>query len=618
MSKTKTKRMVASFLLLCAMSGTEVLAAPEGWTPASDISNFVDGSNEVHFSDSDNKLFDGTGNTTQAPIFIGGSNTTPVSVIFDVTNKLIVQNNNASLGDGGAGMYFGSPNWAASDNSQTITINGASLFKNNLVGHEDLVGRTPHGGAIYTTSKMDFNGLAVFEENKALGIQDSNAPESVGAVGGAIWNNAQMSFNKGVNFINNFATVNGGAVANADNGELLITGGNISGNTAQKGKGGAIYSSGKVTLNAESAITFSNNTANGAKNDIYLASKDTEGAGSLILQGDKRITFNGSIEGVDDSTITTSANNLILNADNSKNFTGKFTQTGGKTTVNNKFFAGTKKHEITGGELIVAAANAIDDSLLLVNGSGNIVVDNDTTMSGNIEGNGNITLNNANLTLLNDQSVFNGTYTQTTGSLVIGNGSDNTKSFSGTNNINGGTVTINDNAVLLGENNIGNGASVTVNNGASSSGKLNVKGGSVTLENGSTLAGTNTVSGGTVDIKTTNTSGATNTISGGTVNIHTNAVLDGKNAISGGNVYVKADGTLNGVNTTISAGNIVLNDAVLNNLKEMTGGTLDITNSSVKGAVNIAGTSADVNLSGSTIEGTVNISDGTFDISGSS
>ncbi len=543
MSKTKTKRMVASFLLLCAMSGTKVMAAPEGWLPASDISNFVDETKPVHFSDSDNDFFGGTGNTTQAPIYIGGSNEKPVSVIFDVTDKLIVQNNNASLGDGGAGMYFGSPGWAAFNNNQIVTINGKSLFKNNIVGNQDLVGRTPHAGAIYTTSKMDFNGLATFEDNKALGIEDSDDPKSLGAVGGAIWNNAQMSFNKGVNFINNFATVNGGAVANADNGELLITGGFIQNNTAQNGKGGAIYSSGEVTLSAESAITFTGNKANGALNDIYLAAKDSTGAGSLVLEGSESITFNGSIEGVDGSTITTSANNLILNADNSKNFDGTFTQTTGKTTVNGKFFGGNNTHQIKGGQLIIAAERAIESTNIKMEDGSLLQIEAATVLNGQITGTTDLVLDNqAKLQMIGEY--LDGDYTQYSGSLTIGDGTVETKSFSGNNNISGGKVTVKNKATLSGTN--------------------NVSGGTVEVQGGGLLNGANTTlsDAGKIVLTSNAVLNGLQSMTGGSLSA-TGATFKGTSNISGGNVTIAGDSSIaQGANLNITGGNVDINQGI--------------------------------------------------------
>ncbi len=632
MSKTKTKRMVASFLLLCAMSGTKVLAMPDDWNPGNDLAT----TNQDWIQDGtvtiDDAEFINKGTNTVAPIFIGGSNTTPVNVIFTADNLKFEGNSTPGAGSSGGGaMYFGSPGWASSNNDQTITIQGISQFIENSTGSESLVGRTPDGGAIYTTSKMDFIGNASFQGNDALGQPGG---DNVGGRGGAIYSNAQLNFNNGALFQGNTASTYGGAIYVGNQGELTVTGGaTFSGNQAGS-QGGAIYNNNKVTLDATGGdITFSNNTVNGKANDIYLDDKRDDNPAwgpasdpaSLTLKGTGTITFNGSILGEDGTTITNSANDLILNGDNT-DYAGIFTQTGGKTTVNGKFFGGTNVHQINGGSLVIAAANAIDGSKIVLNKTsddvvGNIDIQVDTTLTGNVTGEGNITLNkeNTTLTLEGNNSVFTGNYTQSNGALVVGDGSNETTSFSGTNNINGGSVTVTNNATLLGTNTI-SGDSTKVD-----------------LKSGSTLAGTNKINGGTVNINTSDNTGANNTINGGVVNVGNEAktTLAGTNSVAGGELKIFSGSTLSGANTSLTSGAISLDNAVLNGLKEMTDGTLTLNNGEITGTVNIGGGSLNATgsaiagtvaqsgtstseLSGVTIAGTYNIADGTLDINGNS
>lgn len=111
MSKTKTKRIVASFLLLCAMSGTSAFAMPDDWVSGNDLATtnpaWIDANGKISINDS---VFDNLAGTTVAPIYIGGSNITPVNVDF-TANNLTFKNNHTTLGDGGGAMYFGSPDW---------------------------------------------------------------------------------------------------------------------------------------------------------------------------------------------------------------------------------------------------------------------------------------------------------------------------------------------------------------------------------------------------------------------------------------------------------------------------------------------------------------------------
>ena len=637
MSRTKTKRMVASFLLLCLMSGTKVLAMHDDWNPGNDLAT----TNQDWIQDGtvtiDDAEFINKGTNTVAPIFIGGSNTTPVNVIFTADNLKFEGNSTPGAGSSGGGaMYFGSPGWASSNNDQTITIQGISQFIENSTGSESLVGRTPDGGAIYTTSKMDFIGNASFQGNDALGQPGG---DNVGGRGGAIYSNAQLNFNNGALFQGNTASTYGGAIYVGNQGELTVTGGaTFSGNQAGS-QGGAIYNNNKVTLDATGGdITFSNNTVNGKANDIYLDDKRDDNPAwgpasdpaSLTLKGTGTITFNGSIEGEAATTITNSVNNLVLNGDNT-DYAGTFTQTGGKTTVNGKFFGGTNVHQINGGSLVIAAANAIDGSKIVLNKTsddvvGNIDIQVDTTLTGNVTGEGNITLKkeNTTITLEGDNSVFTGNYTQSNGALVVGDGNTTTTSFSGTNKINGGSVTVTNNATMLGTNTI-QGATVTVNQGGILDGQNAVSGGAnvtvngtlqgnntisgdstkVDLKSGSTLAGTNIINGGMVNINTSDNTGANNTINGGVVNVGNEAktTLAGTNTVAGGDLKIFSGSTLSGANTSLTSGAISLDNAVLNGLKEMTDGTLTLNNGEITGTVNIGGGS--LNATGSAIAGTV-------------
>ena len=661
MSKTKTKRMVASFLLLCAMSGTSVLAMPDDWNPGNDLAttnpDWIDSNNT--FTTNDSSFVD-QGSETVAPIYIVGSHSTPVNVNFTADNLLFKENNTPG-GYGGGAMYFGASNWQFSDNTQTITIQGISQFIDNSTGAESLVGRTPDGGAIYTTSKMDFIGNASFQGNDALG-QPSG--DNVGGRGGAIYSNAQLNFKDGASFQGNTASTNGGAIYVGNQGELTVTGGaTFSGNQAGS-QGGAIYNNNKVTLDATGGdITFSNNTVNGKANDIYLDDKRDDNPAwgpasdpaSLTLKGTGTITFNGSIEGEAATTITNSVNNLVLNGDNT-DYAGIFTQTGGKTTVNGKFFGGANVHEINGGSLVIAAANAIDGSKIEMGDGSSLVINQNTVLNGNVTGSGvNVTLDNADFQLIG--TALDGNYTQNSGNFTIGDGSNETTSFSGTNKINGGSVTVTNNATMLGTNTI-QGATVTVNQGGILDGQNAVSGGAnvtvngtlqgnntisgdstkVDLKSGSTLAGTNIINGGTVNINTSDNTGAANTINGGVVNVGNEAktTLAGTNTVAGGALKIFSDSTLSGANTSLTSGAISLDNAVLNGLKEMKGGSLTLTNASeIQGTVKVGGGNLDMTggsvkgtvaqsgtstseLSGVTIAGTYNIADGTLDINGNS
>ena len=549
MSKTKTKRMVASFLLLCAMSGGAAFADTSGQI-------FVGPKTET----TDYTVGDMTG--------ITGGQQGAVSNYYSGKNVNLNGTSQSYTGnqavDAGAGIYNGAYNI-----SQTVNVNGNSTFVTNTANR---------GGAIYNEGTVKFNGNTSFIGNKSTSAVDSNN-HFFG--GGAIVNfDGNISFKDGatVSFKNNTAVGDGGAILNLQTrlgGTPVIDLSNVnsifSGNRVTGGIGGAIYS-GAGSINIGNA-TFSGNTDKNGANDIYLD-------GNAALNTSGTVSVGSGIAGSKNATIVNSGDLTLEAGSQNANYKGSYTQTAGSTVVNGKFFGGSNIHQINGGELVLAAANAIDGSKIAINNDANINVDADTTMNENISGNGNITLDNndVTLTLLNDQSIFNGTYSQSSGNLVIGDGTVETKSFSGNNNISGGKVTVKNNATLSGTNNI--------------SGENTV----VTLENGSTLAGTNTISGGIVNINTSNNASATNIINGGSVNIGSGV-------------------TFYGDKTTLSAGSIALNNAVLDGLEKMTGGTLTATGATFKGTSNISDGSVTIEGGSSIAQGAnLNITGGDVNI----
>ena len=376
MSKTKTKRMVASFLLLCAMSGGKAMADPQGWKPFDSLI----GAGNVSFTDrSEYKDLNYTGGTGIFSVPYHDAAIDAVNIELNSKKPYLFEN--ISVSGNGSGSVIHLENLYNDDFSHVqMTINNEVTFRGN---HTDDL-----GGAIYLHhSTLTINGAANFEGNY------------IERTGGAINNNGIITFNNGATFDGNYVTgetvdgtyySDGGALYVAQDGEttinnatfknnhagqyggavynankLTINGGTFENNYIEKtadavdALGGAIYSKGEVVLDSTNGnILFNNNSVKvgdeTVNNDIYLAA-DTTKNGSLTLQGTKNsITFNGSILGEEATTITSSANNLILNGDNS-GYAGTFTQTGGKTTIaqTGKFFGG--KNIINGGTLNVAS-----------------------------------------------------------------------------------------------------------------------------------------------------------------------------------------------------------------------------------------------------------------------
>ena len=545
MSKTKTKRVVASFLLLCAMSGTKAFAAmPDGWSEGDNLATFASG--DTLTIDEATSL----GNTIipsrldGAPLFIDNTTGSDLNVIF-----------------------------------------------NGDVSVQNYINEAANGGAVSNNANLTFIGSTTFSGNEAA------------ANGGAIYNDASGSVTiNGGSFTDNSAGSQGGAVYNAN--KLTINGGTFENNYIEKtadavdALGGAIYSKGEVVLDSTKGnILFENNSVKvgdeTVKNDIYLAEGTTKN-GSLVLQGTNdnySITFNGSILGEEATTITSSANNLILKGDNSR-YEGTFTQTGGKTSVYNKFFGGSKTHVIEGGTLAINASDAIEDSLISVTKNdtnstvGTLELNTNTTLTGNVSGNGNITnTEKNNLTITGDNRGFTGAFSQTRGKLIIGDGKTETKSFAGSHNIVGGDgVTISKNATMSGTDNDFTQTAVNIDG---------------------TLEGTdNEFISSTVTV--TGIMQGTNKLTNGTqVTVKDGGVLEGTNTITDSNIILNSGATLNGANTTLNSGLIEMTGAQLNGLSSMTGGRLTMTGGSITGVVAMSG--GDSDLSGTEINNTVTV-----------
>ncbi len=567
MSKTKTKRMVASFLLLCAMSGTKAFANPDPWKLGDSLIGKEDVSGNILFDE----ITDFSGLSTSnwyGALGVPTQKHDDINITLDhstIENPHYTFNNNVQM-DGGSSIYLfanpdgkeivtpGTPGDELNEISNvTLTINGTSEFKNNNASGAQGPGL---GGAIYTEgANVIFNGKSDFTSNTAKGS------------GGAISNNGVMNFNKGAGFYNNTSNASGGAIQVAAQGEVTISGGEVifQNNTATN-KGGAIYNANKVTLDSSDGnITFSGNTVNGVANDIYLADATDLGhlpaqeAAKLTLQGDANtITFNGSIEGEATTSISNSANKLVLNGDNS-GFLGTYKQTAGATTTvgaGGKFFGGnstiSSNSSDTPSNLILNAKDAlVDGSTIKLDGTMyqnysdvNVYINDDNKINGNFSGlgyiyNGDQRSSASTVTLTGVNSGFKGTYFQNSGDgkLVVAEGAT---SFDGTNIITGSGLELQ------------NGSGLELQNGSTLLGQTEITDAAFT-STGATIAGA-------VDMF-----GTTNGDMTGTIIDNTFRVVGGTLNLKDGNEISTADG---------AKGSLVVNGGVVNINQDLTlGGT---------------------------------------------
>ena len=417
MSKTKTKRMVASFLLLCAMSGTGVLAderlimtQDEKLSGLSAITTSNNGSGGAILNNgfdvtlngtySGNKLVNDTGAAFGGALFQSGGSITSENAKF-LENIVTAADQTYPGWDGvdsssGGAMYI---------NNGATGIFSNVYFKDNKAQTITPEGQS-NGGAIFAqgAGKLEFTG-GRFETNAAI------------SRGGAFYNgDSTVSFN-GTSFVGNeVSNGSGGAVYSLYGAESLHTINNFTSATFDKNKaaksGGAIANySGIVNITGGS---FTNNTAtklNGGAifNDTYWAGHTAE----LDIKGvsGQQTFFTGNKAGGFGGAIYNSGITSIDSTDGSILFSGNFDSTGAND---------------------IYLKNSIDEkvvSTLNLTGSQNI------TFASGISGEEKTKIEStaSDLTLKGVNKNFKGEFTQTGGKITVSNNTDTQTTINGLN-----------------------------------------------------------------------------------------------------------------------------------------------------------------------------------------
>ncbi len=507
--------------------------------------------------------------TTTAGTFSVLGNSAATSII----SGILVDSDGTPIG--GNGSFFDI------SGATNLTLGNISIVDAAKAGNGSVLSVTGAG------STVSLNSLIL-----ARNTSDAN--------GGAIYNERNITFT-GTNQLNENSAVNGGAIYNS--GTVTVGGGASFANNTASTNGGAIYNSGTLVLNSTAGnITFSGNTATGNGNDIY------NNAGTINISGTANdVIIGGGISG-NGNINKSGAGRLLINGDSS-GFHGTFAQSVGTSIFTTAMFDGVMN--VTGGAMELANGGAFStNSIVALGGAGtlNISTTSNITMSGgNLTGYSGTfgTVNKSgsgDLTLAGNNSVFQGTYNQTSGRTLV----DATSlMFNGTNNISNSILQITSPTVYE-KANIGNngqlihiatiGATSAINSGNANL-AFTGTGGSMSftadasLSNGASYNLANKIDNGntnTVSFDKSNVFlGATN-YTGGTIYAFTDSVIDLNSGtlsnvafsktnlsnaklsfdtrfdVSGGNMVLASDtfnaGTLLG-DTTIGVGIIrILND----------------------------------------------------------
>lgn len=420
------------------------------------------------------------------------------------------------------------------------------------------------GNTIVTGNGFDLNNASDNISGGSLQIGDGTTNSDMSVSQGTIDSNTNVSIN--------------------ENGSLNVTGGNVNLDNAQKHEGGTFsQSSGTTTItgdfdlnNTADTISGGNlNIGNGTKTSNVTVSKGTiQTEATTNIQANGTLNIAGGTVNLDSSdtwngNVNIGSGNLAL-IGIEKNTSGKFTQSGGVTTVTGDTFNLNNSDDlVSGGTFNIGTAS--DNST--------VTVSNGTIAQGastNIASGSNLNITGGNVTLDGETDKFEGNVNLSGGNLNL---DGMNKNSSGILTQTGGTTTVTGTGTTL------NNTSDTISGGhlnigtSDTSGELNVEQGTIASDAAVTIN-----QNGTLNVK------------GGTTN------LDGTNDNWNGGVNVSDNGTLN------LSGN--LNKTTTSNAKfNQTGGTTNIDNARLT-----------LNTSDSTITGgTVNITNtGTLDINNSS
>lgn len=232
--------------------------------------------NEVHDGDGGGVCVNGgtfymyggsiTGNTAKVYSNRGGGNGGGVCVSSGGTftmNGGTIGRNELAKGNGG-GVFV---------SSGTFTMNGSASITGNTANNG--------GGVCVDEGAFTMNGSASINNNTTAG--------GSGNGGGVYVGKGAFTMNGNASIKNNTAYKGGGVWVSG--GTFTMSGGIISGNAATRinGCGGVCVSGDNGTFTVSGTVTITGNTANSAKNNVYLSSGKSIAIGADGLTRDARI-----------------------------------------------------------------------------------------------------------------------------------------------------------------------------------------------------------------------------------------------------------------------------------------------------------------------------------------
>lgn len=568
------------------------------------------------------------------------------------TDSTINLNEKATLDISGGNVSMGSDStWNGNINMSEGSLALVGMTKNGVLNQTG-------GSTTVTGNKFDLNNDNDYISGGSLNIGNGIASATMNVSKGSISKDTNITISK-----NSTLNVNGGNVEVGSggnwSGNINVSDGNLTLDSVTKNDNGTFtQTAGKTdVLGTGFDLDNANDIVSGGilnignkttSSDLSVSAGTIESDAKVNITNKGTLNVSGGEVNLDDGDSWNGNVNVTdgtLNLTNiNKTSNGKFTQSGGKTTVNSdNFDLDNSEDSISGGSLVIGNTSATNfnvsngsvgqnTKLTLNSGSklnisgGNVALDNTDTWEGDV----NVSGGSLALVGINNKK---GTFTQTKGSTTVTEtGFDLNNS---TDSITGGTLNIGDGTTVsemsVSQGTIGANTTVNINSNAT----LNVSGGNVNLNKNGTWNGDVNVSSGSLNVDslvkdengtfaqgggTTTVTGqnfdlnnSSDSVAGGTFNIGDGTKVtevkvskgtiqsgattvinsNSKLNINGGKVTLDNGDTWNG-DVDVSAGVLTLESAKKNS---------DSVFTQTGGQTNVSGTGFDLNNSSDSITG---------------
>lgn len=462
--------MLAAILLLCGTQSQAFSEIPEGYTvvpvsSAGDVAAYLNTGSHAFTADSSldltgwtstsasggSAIFQVNGDmvvtatgSTRTTFFNGNTSNSSLSIentgMFEMENGYIKAHTVSFSGNGSSSVYIHgstSTSTGGAITQATTSSNSGSLVVENQASAVFSDNKASNGGVIYRKY-----GQLTFDDNKLLNFQNNTATSNGGAIYCATSATLEVTNNEVAVFSGNSATANGGAIyaqnsaagtTLSNNGVLKITDNSakqygaaqfgtvlfdnntvldVSRNSSTSA-GGAFYVGTQMTISNSQLVRFNENKAQSAYSTQAGGAIETGSSGKIYIQNNGTVEFRNNLSNCTinnkNSTSITGNSHLII-ADNSGS-NGAFALSGSGDTVNidNNILV-----EITGNK---ASGNAA----VIAGGVATFCGNKELVFTGNDAGSLGGAIYNSILTISgNDKVVFrNNTHVDSSGKTVL-------------------------------------------------------------------------------------------------------------------------------------------------------------------------------------------------------